>query len=340
MAVLKKFNPNTQQWEILQGGVQGLQGPPNVLTKGTVTTTAADTNADFSITGTPPTQVLNMTLPRGAAGGWVDPTLLVATDNLDSLVVSGLYMIQSGSGVRASSNWPLDGFAGYIEVVARGSSYILQRATALRATLGSDPSEANLWYRTKFGSTWSPWRKVPVVGRVDTDIVGAGRPDIAGTMTTEVAALVTAATSGAKFRSTDGPQGAWEWTKRGSTWVCVDGDTGWIDLSSLVMDGWASGTVPIQIRRIGPTAYLTGLVDGAARTGANVVAIPAGFYALGNKVYVPPMIAWNARAIQPLYLANVGGSRRLAADTSAAVLHSLGVIVWPAVPEWPTTLTV
>lgn len=81
----------------------------------------------------------------------------------------------------------------------------------------------------------------------------------------------------------------------------------------------------MALRRIGPTAYLTGLVDGAARTGGSVVAIPAGFYALDNKVYVSPMVAWNARTNQPLYLANVGGSRRLSADTSAAVLHSLGI---------------
>lgn len=73
MSVLRKYNPTTEQWEILQGGVQGLQGPPVSLTKGTVTTGAPGTNANFTVTGTPPDQKLNLTVPRGDVGP-VGPT--------------------------------------------------------------------------------------------------------------------------------------------------------------------------------------------------------------------------------------------------------------------------
>lgn len=73
MSVLRKYNPDTQQWDILQGGVQGLQGPPVALSKGTVTTTPPGTNADFTVTGTPPNQKLNLTIPRGDVGP-VGPT--------------------------------------------------------------------------------------------------------------------------------------------------------------------------------------------------------------------------------------------------------------------------
>lgn len=60
-----------------------------------------------------------------------------------------------------------------------------------------------------------------------TLIYGAGRPDVTSSMTPETAASVTAATSGAEFISTDGPQGAWKWQKQGATWRVTDGDTGW-----------------------------------------------------------------------------------------------------------------
>ena len=43
-------------------------GPPNVLAVGTVTTGAAGTSADATITGASPVQTLNLTIPRGNTG--------------------------------------------------------------------------------------------------------------------------------------------------------------------------------------------------------------------------------------------------------------------------------
>lgn len=59
---------------------------------------------------------------------------------------------------------------------------------------------------------------------------GPGRPDVAGSLDSAGTAWVAAATSGAVFRSTNGPQGAWEWLREGSTWVCVRGETPWVDM--------------------------------------------------------------------------------------------------------------
>ena len=73
----------------------------------------------------------------------------------------------------------------------------------------------------------------------------AGRPDVVGTLDAAALAWRNAAPSGSTFYSTDGPQGAWVWRKRGSTWVCVEGDTGWMTLSPV----W-------------PTAYVD-LTDGS-----------------------------------------------------------------------------
>lgn len=49
-------------------GTQGVPGPPNKLTIGTVTTGAPGTNASATITGIAPNQVLSLTIPRGADG--------------------------------------------------------------------------------------------------------------------------------------------------------------------------------------------------------------------------------------------------------------------------------
>ena len=89
-------------------------------------------------------------------------------------------------------------------------------------------------------------------------IVGAGRPDVPGSMTAPVKALVDAATSGAVFRSTTGPQGAWTWQRRGSTWVCVEGDTGTVDLTAFLAADWelASGGLAIG-RRTQDVLWLT-----------------------------------------------------------------------------------
>lgn len=47
------------------GGAPITVGPPNVLAIGTVTTTAPGTSATASLTGTSPSQVLNLSIPRG-----------------------------------------------------------------------------------------------------------------------------------------------------------------------------------------------------------------------------------------------------------------------------------
>lgn len=49
-------------------GPEGPPGPANDLEIGTVTTGAPGSAADAEITGDPPAQVLNLTLPRGEAG--------------------------------------------------------------------------------------------------------------------------------------------------------------------------------------------------------------------------------------------------------------------------------
>lgn len=57
-----------------QPASQGVAGAPNVLSIGTVTTGAAGSSAGATITGTSPSQVLNLTIPRGNTGVGLSPT--------------------------------------------------------------------------------------------------------------------------------------------------------------------------------------------------------------------------------------------------------------------------
>jgi hypothetical protein len=49
-------------------GLPGVPGEASDLQEGSVTTLDASADADFSITGTPPNQILNLSLPRGLTG--------------------------------------------------------------------------------------------------------------------------------------------------------------------------------------------------------------------------------------------------------------------------------
>lgn len=90
----------------------------------------------------------------------------------------------------------------------------------------------------------------------DYRIVGAGRPDVAGSMSSDIAARVAAAPVGCEFRSTDGAGvGAWAWQKTPTGWVITMGDTGWrkLDFSGVPELDPAYGF--IAVRRLADIVY-------------------------------------------------------------------------------------
>jgi hypothetical protein len=58
----------TYRVELGSRGPQGIQGPPNILSIGTVTTGAPGSSASASISGTSPSQTLDLEIPRGDVG--------------------------------------------------------------------------------------------------------------------------------------------------------------------------------------------------------------------------------------------------------------------------------
>lgn len=173
-------------------------------------------------------------------------------------------------------------------------------------------------------------------------IIGAGRPDVAGTMTTDVAAQVAAATSGFKFVSTDGPQGAWEWWKRGSTWVVTDGNTGWRNLAANVVNGWQVQT--FRVARIGSMVWvqiygLTGIA-----TWADVCPVPTGHrptaavYAMGRENFAtgaPVFFVTNAN----YFGAGLGQTKMIGGTWDKATYAMSCETSYITHDAWPTALS-
>jgi hypothetical protein len=69
--------------------IAGPAGPPNSLSIGTVTTGAAGSTAAATITGTAPTQVLNLAIPQGASGsggsGGSSPQRYTLNESIDGV---------------------------------------------------------------------------------------------------------------------------------------------------------------------------------------------------------------------------------------------------------------
>ena len=109
-------------------------------------------------------------------------------------------------------------------------------------------------------------------------LTGPGRPDQPAT----TGGIITGSEPvGTAYISTDGAGvGAWTWRKRPSGWTVTDGDTGWRDLSGLLVNGW-TGT--LIVRRVGSRVELQaphstiGRLDGSAATSSVVTPYPAGF---------------------------------------------------------------
>ena len=120
----------------------------------------------------------------------------------------------------------------------------------------------------------------------DYRIVGVGRPDVSGSMSTAIAARVAAAPVGCEFISTDGPQGAWRWQKTTAGWTVLLGDTGWRDVRSdsnftvayRPAELGGSGTAGFAIRRVRNSVIVRAYWNkNTGPAGGIVYALPAGF---------------------------------------------------------------
>lgn len=161
-------------------------------------------------------------------------------------------------------------------------------------------------------------------------IVGAGRPDIAGTLAPDVASRVQNAPSGTVFRSTDGPQGAWEWRKKGSAWSIIDGDTALRDISDLCLV--PASTKKFYIIRSGNSVQLSADAFTPSESVPNfghILTLPLGFRPRTEQRSVGYEIAKVYTASRSQLLAG--------APIPAGTTSRFGMF-WYTPDAWPTTL--
>lgn len=160
-------------------------------------------------------------------------------------------------------------------------------------------------------------------------LVGPGRPDLPSS----TGGVVTGSEpSGAVYRSTDGGGvGAWEWMKRGTTWVVSIGDTGVRRDSSVFAgsDGSPSSGGWLDYRRVGSTVYLW--IHSMSTTATPRVTMPNGFRTNGIVQGVGK--TWGGQ----VHLAGIGHPFSFV-NFSGPITALYFAGSWVTSDPWPTTL--
>lgn len=163
-------------------------------------------------------------------------------------------------------------------------------------------------------------------------IVGAGRPDVTASMTTDVQAQVAAAPIGATFTSTDGASvGAWQWQKLPSGWVVTSGDTKLFSVVGLAANGWAISIAALRRNNNSIRLSLSGL-DPASATSTTLATLPVGFRSdsANTRRYEIPMES------QPIYI--TGGGPVIAPTGKGLLANGIATLGWDTSDAWPTVL--
>ena len=262
----------------------GPAGPPSKLTVGTVATGAPGSQADASITGTSPSQVLNLTLPKGDPGA-------------------------PGK----------DGVSPPAPVFTASASTLSAGAAATAAVSGTYPNLA-LTFGIPRGADGAGGSGT---GQTAYEMRGTGSPY----------GVITPPAAGTYYTDTAGTMGAWRWIATGTTstsWVVQHGDTGWRDISSLLINEWVASTTygAPCLRRIGSIIYTRGGIKNGTSPQA-LKPIPAGFGTTG--FLIVPTFTTGAG------FQNLNISSNAAIDAVPRSGENLLGGSWPAGDPWPST---
>ena len=141
--------------------------------------------------------------------------------------------------------------------------------------------------------------------------------------------VVTPRQKGETWTDLDQTNGARKWVATGTSvtsWVVTDGDTGWRNITGLLINGWTAGQ--ILLTREGKWCHLQVYVlDGTASTSNIFLDPTAGFSANSNYrgALFSTTMAWQ-RMITPFTTAN------------KPVAPLYGTLSWVTTAAWPTTL--
>ena len=229
--------------------------------------------------------------------------------------------------------WP--DVTGKPAVIAAGAD-----ATAARAAIGGTVAGGQVFTASDMAAIRT---LIGIENSWSREYWGPHRPDILarfGSTPEEVAAKawINAATSGATYTSTDGPQGAWVWRKRGTTWVCVEGDTGEISLLPALRSGWTA--TALTLRRAGHLVTITADALNATAATSDTLAtnIPSG---LGSNMGRFVLAQADAAATPRRLLLNPTAFTTLAGRaTYTGPVYGSATLPCSDTAVWPTTLTI
>ena len=303
------------------------------LSVGTVATGAPGTPAVASLTPVgDDAYTLDLTIPQGADG---DPAPLPAFTATATTGAPGTNAAASVSGTYPNLSLDLtipegeQGNPGPPNSLAIGTVTTGAPGSAAAASVtGTAPSQTlNLTIPTGATGAVSAW-----------EYYAAGRPDVVGTLDAAALAWRNAAPSGSTFYSTDGPQGAWVWRKRGAAWVCVEGDTGESpNLKDQIMVG---GRAPfnVHLRRINATTRLYIYTNLSVDTLPTTYPewLPVGYRPTFNTDMTrsSPTNLNNTRALH-LQVTLMGSLIIQPAYSGGGVV--CGEFSWLTAPPWPIT---
>lgn len=224
----------------------------------------------------------------------------IGTANLNALVNPGIYYQANGSLATLALNYPVAGAALTLQVFALGGSASLIQTVFLHS--GGAYAIQGEYYRRLNSGSWSEWRFLPKQ-RVDQT---AGR------------AIYT-------------------WDDLNGREQITFSDTGWRDVSTLLLNGWALNTGGvIRLRRLGSAIHLVvANLSGAVATAQTILPALPGFN------YSDWIAMWST--VKSRRIDHRGSTALLAAQgTPYDAWNDVGgmrdYFTWSTVDAWPTTL--
>lgn len=254
-------------------------------------------------------------------------------------------MASSPYNLNAANNVGDPNFVAAFNNAAAAINDLDSRVTSANTAIGNSlqPGEIAVAPNTELSLTGAGTVANPLtIG--SASIIGAGRPDVAASMTTAVQAQVAAARVGATFTSTDGASmGAWAWQLRPTGWKVTNGETVWFDLTSLLANGWQATSVKIMRLTQSCVMELANPV-GTSATASELLSKPLAGFGLSTSIstggyetlgLLVSNTAQTATVGLPFWSDGNNVNIRISPATSVNVPSGVRTITWPSNGMWP-----
>lgn len=251
--------------------------------------------------GQPGVDVLTWDDVNGREQNILPSGIALAAADLNVITVPGVYHQSSSANATLARNYPYAGFYGTVQVL--GSGGVLTHVANPHGNTGM----RGIYIRSRHtnGTDWSPWAFIPRQ-RVDQT---AGRA-------------------------------VYTWDDVNNREQLVYGDTGWRNISGLVINGWVAGTTSLFIRRVGFHVFMRiiGLKTDATNTTndnfLDMTTVP-GFQGAGGQNWHSVATGSNPAGI---LVREQSGAMAVAGRTNTPASGLYASLTWSTDQAWPTVL--